>query len=318
MHEFYIVGAEQNSEHMKEWQRYKKGVVFKINTHTKKLQNVWEYESPKEVCAEDPSIQFTAATLKEGNLFVGTQTEVLVYDISAKVRKNYISLPLMNDIHHVRPRVNGNLLIVNTGLDMVIECTSKGEIVNLWNVLRDAPWSRFAPGVDYRKVASTKPHRSHPNYVFELQEQVWVTRCLQKDAVCLTDPSKKINIGRQLIHDGVVYKDHIYFTQVDGRIVIVNTSTLKVESEVNLVQISGHKENIGWCRGIRPLSKDVMLVGFSRIRPKSRKAENGSIGYEGDYGVLPTRIACFNIKEKKLIWEKNVESAGLNAIYSIN
>jgi outer membrane protein assembly factor BamB len=318
MNEIYLVGAEQNSEHMKEWQKYKKGVVFKIDIQTQQLQKVLDYESPKEVCPEDPSIQFTAATLKEGKMYVGTQTEVLVYNIDKAVRENYISLPVMNDIHHVKPRVNGNLLIVNTGLDMVIECTPGGEIVNLWNVLGDEPWSRFDPLIDYRKVASTKPHQSHPNFVFEFHDQIWVTRCLQKDAVCITDSSQQINIGRQLIHDGVVYKGHIYFTQVDGRVVIVNAATLKVEREVNLVQISGHKENIGWCRGIMPLSKDVILVGFSRIRPKSKKAEDGSISYEGDYGVLPTRLACFNIKENKLMWEKNVEGAGLNAIYSIN
>lgn len=72
---------------------------------------------------------------------------------------------------------------------------------------------------------------------------------LAKDAICLTNRAKKINIGRELIHDGVVYNGKIYFTQVDGRIVIVNAKTLEVERTVNLVQISGHSEKIGWCRG---------------------------------------------------------------------
>jgi hypothetical protein len=145
-----------------------------------------------------------------------------------------------------------------------------------------------------------------------------VTRCLQKDAICLTDRMKRINIGRQLIHDGVVYNGKIYFTQVDGRIVIVNANTLKMERVVNLVEISKHQEKIGWCRGIKPISEDLMLVGFSRIRPSSKNNKDGSTKYVGDFGVMPTRLSCFNIKSNMLVWEKNLEEYNFNVIYSIH
>ncbi|MBH9965393.1 hypothetical protein ACKA06_03890 [Rossellomorea oryzaecorticis] len=319
MKELFLVGAEQKADVMKDWEQFKKGVILKFNLQTKTSQKVIEYTSPKDVCADhEASISFTAATLKGNRLYVGTTTEVLVYDVSNFTPIQYMSLPFMNDIHHVSPMKNGNLLVANTGLDMVVELNVSGRVERLWNVLGRAPWHRFDPEVDYRKVATTKPHHSHPNYVFEIENDIWVTRCLQKDAVCLTSPEKHIDIGRQLVHDGIAYKNHIYFTQVDGRVVIVNRNTLKVERIVDLVQISAHKEKIGWCRGIKPLSEDIILVGFTRIRPSSKRNQDGNIEYKGDFGVLPTRLACFNIKKNILLWEKNLEDAGMNAIYSIN
>ncbi|NQD64946.1 hypothetical protein HP456_03340 [Bacillus haikouensis] len=319
MEEFFLVGAEQKSKVMKDWQQFKKAVILKFNLQNKTLKKVIEYESPKEVCADhEASISFTAATLRGNKLYVGTTTEVLVYDTSSLSLIQRISLPLMNDIHHVKPGKNGNILVVNTGLDMVVELNGAGSVERMWNVLGQAPWQRFDPSIDYRKITTTKPHQSHPNFVFELDEEIWVTRCLQKDAVCLTNPGKKINIGRQLVHDGVVFKNQIYFTQVDGRVVIVDRGTLKVERVVDLTEIRPGNEKIGWCRGIKPLTKDIILVGFTRVRPSSQRNKDGTTKYLGDYGVLPTRLACFNIKENKLLWEKNLEVSGLNAIYSIN
>ncbi|TMU87706.1 hypothetical protein FGG79_06215 [Bacillus sp. BHET2] len=319
MKDLYLVGAEQKSNVLKDWEQFKKAVVLKFDGSTKKAERVIEYISPKEVCpSREASISFTAATLENKKLYVGTQTEILVYNSFTYKLEDYYSLPLFNDVHHVKPRKNGNLLVVNTGLDMVIELHSSGKIINLWNVMGGDPWERFDQRVDYRKVPTTKPHQSHPNFVFELNDEVWVTRCLQKDAICLTDRTKRINIGRQLIHDGVVFKGKIYFTQVDGRVVIANAKTLSVEKVVNLVEISQHQQKIGWCRGIKPLSDDLVLVGFSRIRPSSKKKEDGSTMYVGEYGVMPTRLSCFNIKSNKLLWEKNLEEFDLNVIYSIH
>jgi outer membrane protein assembly factor BamB len=317
--DLFLVGAEQKSKVMNDWEQFRKAVVLRMDGATKEIKRVIEYISPQEVCPEhEASISFTAGTLRENKLYVGTQTEILIYNVITKTLIDYVSLPLFNDVHHVTSRKNGNLLVANTGLDMVVELDLKGNVINLWNVMGGGPWSRFDPDTDYRKITTTKPHMSHPNFVFELNGEVWVTRCLQKDAICLTDRQKRIDIGRQLIHDGVVYNGKIYFTQVDGRIVIVNASTLKVEREVNLVEISRHNEKIGWCRGIKPLSEELILIGFSRIRPSSKKRADGSTYYVGDYGVMPTRLACYNIKSNTLLWEKNLEEQNMNVIYSIH
>ncbi|MCP3739187.1 hypothetical protein [Rossellomorea sp. BNER] len=319
MSKLYLVGAQQKSKIFSNWELYKKGIVLEIELENHKIKKVVEYNSPPAVCPdENASISFTAATLSNQKLFVGTLTEVLVYNEKNFKIENYISHPMFNDIHHVKPRANGNLLVVNTGLDMVIELSPEGEIVNYWSVIDEQPWQRFNKSTDYRKIPTTKPHKSHPNFVFELNDEIWVTRCLQKDAVCLTDPSKKISIGRELVHDGIIHKNKIYFTQVDGRVVIVNANTLKVEKEINLGGLSNRKMQIGWCRGIKPLNDDIILVGFTRVRPSKEVNPNGKINWRGQYGHMPTRLACFDLKNKKLLWEKNLEDYDLNAIYSIN
>lgn len=201
---------------------------------------------------------------------------------------------------------------------MVVEVTTSGEVVRYWNVAGESPWDRFSETIDYRKIPSTKPHKSHPNFVFELEGEIWVTRCLQKDAICLNDPNKRITIGRELIHDGVRLLDKIYFTQVDGRIVIVDVNTLKVEKEIDLVKITPRNQKIGWCRGIMPLKNDIVLVGFSRVRPSRDVMPDGTVKWKGQYGHMPTRLTCYDLSSHKLIWEINLEKFNMNAIYSIN
>lgn len=75
---------------------------------------------------------------------------------------------------------------------------------------------------------------------------------------------------------------------------------------------------LGWCRGIKVLDDDKVVVGFTRIRPTLKKAPDGNRVWEGQYGVLPTRIACYDLKKGKLLWEQQLEDHGMNAIYSIH
>ena len=110
---------------------------------------------------------------------------------------------------------------------MVVKITPQGELLAEWGVCEEAPWTRFNRSTDYRKVESTKPHKSHPNFVFELDGDIWVTRFHQRDAIALNSSGKSIAIGVEKPHDGLVRGDRIYFSVVDGKIVIVNRHSLK-------------------------------------------------------------------------------------------
>ena len=134
-------------------------------------------------------------------LYACTSTEVLVFEVPGFRRIGYVSLPCFNDLHHVTPTRDGNLLVANTGLDMVVKFTPQSKVLAEWNVSDEDLWSRFSRSVDYRKVETTKPHQSHPNFVFELSDDVWVTRFEQRDAVCLTSRGKKVSIGAQRPHE---------------------------------------------------------------------------------------------------------------------
>jgi hypothetical protein len=229
-----------------------------------------------------------------------------------------MSLPCFNDVHHVRPTIDGNFLVVSTGLDMVLEVTAYGAILRKWNVLGLDPWGHFPRNIDYRKVLTTKPHHSHPNYVFQIGKDIWATRCLQQDAICLTRPNQLIEIGGALVHDGVLVKDTIYFTKVDGHVVTVDRNTLKVKQVYNLNKITNAQKPLGWCRGIKVLNDHTVIVGFTRLRPTAQIV-NGQLIQEGGYDILPTRIACYNLTEGKLLWwEHSLEEYGLNAVFSIH
>ncbi|TPE68332.1 hypothetical protein [Halalkalibacterium halodurans] len=318
MERYYVIGAKQKNQVLKDWEQYERGLILDVFPEKKLVKKCVDYQSPPEVCpAVNPSHSFTAGSIRNNHLYVGTHTEVIKYRLPEFVIEKTISLPCFNDIHHVKPLDDGNLLVVNTGLDMVIKLSENGEVLNEWNVMGEQPWDRFSRKTDYRKVPTTKPHHSHPNYAFTVGEDLWVTRCLQKDAICLSN-NKRIDIGRQLVHDGVVFGDSIYFTQVDGSIVIVDSQNYKVKKVHNLNKLTRTNSPLGWCRGIKVISHDKVIVGFTRIRPSKKVLPNGKTKWEGQYGVLPTRIACFDLKREEKLWEQELEDVGLNAIYSIH
>lgn len=318
MRNLYIVGGQQKERILDEWHQYKKGVIVRLDITSNQVVSSLEYISPQEACSDnDPSILFKAGTVKNQQLYVCTQTEILVYSLPKLKLIRYLSLPCFNDVHHVRPTMDGNYLVVSTGLDMVLEATTNGEVLREWNVLGQDPWGRFSHNIDYRKINTTKPHQSHPNYVFQIGKEIWATRCLQQDAICLTRPQQQIEIGGALVHDGVLVRDTIYFTKVDGYVVTVDIYTLKVKQVFNLNEITNGQKPLGWCRGIKVLNKHTVIVGFTRLRPTIQE-ENGQFIQEGWYDTLPTRIACYNLTEGKLLWEHSLEQYGMNAVFSIH
>ena len=56
--------------------------------------------------------------------------------------------------------------------------------------------------------------------MFLLGDEPWVTRFELRDAISLHDHARRIDIGGERIHDGVPHDGAIYFTSVDGKIVL--------------------------------------------------------------------------------------------------
>jgi hypothetical protein len=327
MTSLYVVGAKQRdfNYYKSEWHRHEKGVILQLSTETGEVERRIEYVSPPEVCAEnEPSIVFKAATLLGNNLYVPTQTEILIYEIPSLKQVGYVSLPCFNDVHHITPSKVGNLLVANTGLDMVVEVSPLGETLRVWNVLGEEPWQRFSQNIDYRKVVTTKPHKSHPNYVFEFGEEIWVTRFEQKDAICLTNFQRRISLDIERCHDGIVYKDKVYFTTVNGYIIVADLESCKVNKIFNLNTIGSYDatKTLGWCRGLDILDEHRIIVGFSRLRP-TKFVENiqwvkYKIGMRNTLGHLPSRIALYDLKEEKICWEYNLEEREMNVVFSVH
>jgi hypothetical protein len=322
----YAVGGSQRpgaTHRTKEWHTYGAGVVVSVEVETGRLESCVEYVSPPEVCPEsqDPSILFKSGTLVESKLYVPTPTELLVYDVPSFTRSRYVSLPCFHDVHHVRPGADGTLVVANTGLDMVVEVGPDNTVRREWSVTGDAPWKRFSKEVDYRKVVSTKPHHSHPNHVFFLDGDLWVTRCDQHDALCLSREQAPIPIAEGLIHDGLVRGDSVYFTVVSGEVVIVDSAEKAVRRRFDLNAISGGGAPLGWCRGIEVLDDDHVVVAVSRLRPTKWKQNVRWVKYRlggRGTGLLPTRLIMFDLRKERRCWEVDLEPAGMNVVFSVH
>ena len=320
----YVVGGRQRRlrpvrAHFGDWYEYESGVLLHIDTATGAARQVVEYQTPAAECPpEDPAILFKSGTLADGSLYLTTQTEVLVYRVPSFALATRISLPSFNDVHHVRPTADGTLLVAVTGLDMVSEVTLGGEVVREWNVWQpgESVWGdRFSRDVDYRLVPTTKPHLAHPNHVFLIGDEPWATRFQQKDAVSLLDPTRRIDIGLERIHDGIVYGDRVLFTTVDGKVVIADTRTLTVTEVIDLHDMHDKDLLLGWCRGLL-LDGDRLWVGFSRMRA-TRFRDNVAFLKNGFRHHLGTHVACYDLRERRCVAQIDTEAVGLNAVFGV-
>jgi hypothetical protein len=318
----FVAGGQQRTlrgltADMDSWYEYQKGVILDVDTVHGRAHVVHEYVSPADAAPpSQPAILFKSGTLVGDLLYVCTQTEVMIYRVPSFERVTYISLPFFNDVHHVRPTPNGTLLVADTGLDMVVELTRDGDVVNMWNVEGEpSPWTRFSPDTDYRLVPTTKPHLSHPNHVFYIGDEPWATRFQHKDAVSVTDPTRRIDIGLERLHDGVVQGDRVYFTTVDGKVAIADTHTLKVVQVMDLTKAHPDDMLLGWARGLM-LDGDFMWVGFSRIRPTKIRENVGWLvrGLKRDFG---THVGCYDLRTGESVQQIAVEQYGLSAIFGI-
>ncbi len=318
----YVTGATQKRVGLKarrEWEAYEKAIILRVDPERASVELCAEYITPPALCPDvEPSISFEGGTLEGNRLYTCTRTEALVYELPRFDLVRHLSLPCFNDVHHVRPTGSGNLIVTNTGLDMVLEVTPEGKTLREWGVLGESPWVRFSRDVDYRKVPTTKPHLSHPNYTFFRNGALWVTRCHQSDAICLTEPGPRISVGEEVCHDGVVHGGKIYFTTVNGTIVVVNAQTLETERVVELNQIDNADHSIlGWCRGLLVLDESHVWVGFTRLRT-TRFKENVKWVKDLIKGPeKPSHIALYDISARKRLAEIDLEPYDMHMVFGI-
>ena len=315
----YVIGGKQRGERplragQQVWDGYERGLVLYIDLASHEVSTCLEYPPATDSVGDEAAISLQASTIEDERLYTCTEREVMVYALPTFEQLHYISHPWFNDVHHVRPSPSGNIVVANAGLEMILEFTPEGEVVQVWNALGEDPWAHFDPALDYRRI-STKPHQAHPNFTFFLDSELWATRFHQGDAVSLTKPGKTVSVSSERIHDGILHDGHLYFTAVNGEIVVVDAATLRQAEVIDLTTLHDDRTLLGWCRGV--LVEDTkMWVGFSRIRP-TRFRENVSWIAHGFRRSRATHIACYDLERRTCVIEIELETSGLAAIYSI-
>jgi hypothetical protein len=313
----YLTGGRQKPRKADEWRQFEQAVILRLEPASGSIQQKVAYASPPEFCpGEDPSFQFKAAIIEGNRLYTCTNTEVLIYEVPGFRLVHRLSLPCFNDLHYARPAPGGNLYVVVTGLDMLVEVTLQGDVLREWPMAAADPWQRFSRSTDYRKVPTTKPHAAHPNFVTPVGGDLWVSRAKQEDVICVTQPDRRVQFCASP-HDGVRHNGRVYFTTVNGFIYILNEQTMAVEQCIDLNALDQRESALGWVRGILPLDGNLCWVGFTRLRP-TRFKENLSWLRRGLRRYhLPTRVALYDLARKELCREFDTEPHGLNAIFSI-
>jgi hypothetical protein len=304
---------------LKEWESCQRAMLVEVDPITRSSRNCIEYESPKEATPDAlPAVLFKSSTLRGNKLYACTATEVVIYDLPSFRLATYISLPFFNDVHHVYPTPQGTLLVMVTGLDIVAEVSIEGKFLRHWDVMGEDTWSIFSRETDYRKIPTTKPHRAHANHIFQLGEEIFVTRFHQRDAVSLRDPRRRIEIGVQRPHDGFLFNGSLYFTTVDGHVVMASPGTLKIERIIDLNKMSGPSgDTLGWCRGLLPLDERFLWVGFTCVRFTRFKENVNWVRGRKQRAHRPSHIALYDLQSGCCLEEIETEPHGIGVVFSL-
>ena len=274
-----------------------------------------EYTSPPENLGEGCSVRFTAGCPHRGKWYQTSSTELVMYNVADWSVEKVFSHPSFHDLHGIAV-TDDEMVIVNTGLEMLQFLNRDGEIIRELNLASVPTWERFDRNTDYRRVISTKPHEIHVNHAVKIDGQWWATRCLKQDAINIVNPEDRIDIGVGNPHDGIIRGDFIYFTTTNAHLVVANVATRKVEEIIDLNKLSRKGATFGWCRGLE-VDGDEAFVGFTRLRPSKwsgvfRTAKEIVKGRK-----RKTHIQRVNIKRKELVDSYEYETNGSSAIFTL-
>lgn len=318
--ELYVLGGRQILRRTRgsggEW-RCDEALLVRLEPATGRAELVFRYTTPPSLCpARETSFLFKAGSWDGDHLLLCTQTDVLRLDPSTLRVSEHFSHPWLNDVHHVA-RIDGRLHVVSTGLDALLVVGTDGERVELRSALDESPWRRLDPARDWRLVPTTKPHQAHPNFVFRTSHGLWLTRFVQRDAICLDDRRRTIALGDAPPHDGHVSDGRVWFTRVDGHLLVADPEACAVVADHPLQSYEDDGEPLGWCRGLH-VEDGVAFVGFSRLR-STRWRENLHWLRPGRPRVSqrPSRVTAYDLAGRRKLAEWNLERLGLHALYAI-
>jgi hypothetical protein len=263
--------------------------------------------------------RLTAATIVGSRLYIGSATQVLIFSWPSLELVQEIDSPYFHDIHHVT--VIGDLIyVMSTGLDAVLTFRLNGEFNSIKSVILADVWEKFNRDTDYRKIGTLKPHDAHPNFVFEMNGDVWCTRFKQRDVVKLSDLNSTIPVSDHAgIHDGFSFGDSIFFTSVNGHVIELSKSAGKIVEDLDLNKLDDRGVPLGWCRGLY-VTKDYFFIGFSVLRTTKLEENLAWLNSEWKDRVarrLPSRVVVVDRRARKITREFNLAYPDVDMIFTI-
>lgn len=324
-HQLLVTGGvlRENGFELGEGKYYGCAKLLRLDLDSGDIEEVLSVsEGSENFPAEHPNLEFTVGDRDGDFLWLAMDTEIRKYHAHSLALLETFSHPCFHNIHSVAVHFD-ELYVTSTGLDMVVVLDKlTGAIKNRINAEGKPVWHRFSEDIDYRMMHSTRPHDCHPNFVFWLDGNPWVTRCTQEDAVMLKDPNERIDISGPektiSVHDGVEMDGKIHFTTVDGCIVVVDSKRNQPAETIDLTEFKGFGGLRGWCRGLFFMD-DLCYVGFSRLR-RTRRLEKlawvSKLLPRGD-AIEQASILAIDIKQKRIVRDYRFPIGSIDAIYGL-
>lgn len=313
----------ENGFELGEGKYYGCAKLLRLNTASSSIEELLAVDEGNENFPDiHPNLEFTVGDVEGDRLWLATDTEIRCYQYPSLRLIETFSHPCFHNIHSVAVR-GDELYVTSTGLDMVVVLNKHdGSILKYLNAEGQPTWHRFSPDVDYRKQHSTRPHDCHPNYVFWIDDEPWVTRCTQEDAVALNDMSKRIDISGSKkpisVHDGIVRDGRIFFTMVDGSLVVADAQSPQHTDVIDIPSMKGFGGLRGWCRGLY-VDGNTCYVGFSRLRKTKRleKIEWARRLLMKGASVEESSVLAIDLERMEIIADFRIPPGMIDAVYSI-
>lgn len=176
-----------------------------------------------------PRFGFTGLSRYNGHIYAGSWNGVYVLDESNLEWVGFISNTLTNDLHGILADDIG-LWTILTPYDTLVLNDYNGHILNTWTINRDLGVERYqGPEVDWRFVG--KQFRGscgffHFNFIRREGNKIWLTSRSCNALIVLDLLTEECTLRLMnlctpsLLHDGVKIDSKIYFTSIDGKIII--------------------------------------------------------------------------------------------------
>lgn len=291
---------------------YAHGVVAELDLETRELTKRLEWRDPEWESVPDISHVIKGGSWNMDQLLLCTERNLLWVDPHTWRVTRQWSHPAMNDVHHALS-VRGTLYVACAGLDAVLEVHADDKAV-IRGVARpvEMPWTD-------QRTLDLAPHRAHPNYLFEWQRDVWVTRFQTRDAAPLHGRGKRsFHLGRVPVHDGLVTRRGVFFTSVDGKLLQTGVHGLTVQP---LQGPDTRDEPLGWCAGLCLDRDGTAWVGFSRLRNSHFREHMAWVGssLQGTSFETrrPTRLQQHDPRTGALLDTVDLESVGIDEVFGL-
>jgi|WetSurMetagenome_2_1015567.scaffolds.fasta_scaffold52668_3 hypothetical protein len=251
---------------------------------------------------------------QHGEFYVATFGQVLRVNLQQGSSETVWTASFLNDLHAVN-FFHDRMYVVNTGLERIeIVDPQSGTHQASIDLQKYIGSSRtFDLSLDYRHVWTTQPHLVHANHCFLYDNEVWVTRFCQMDALAL-ESRRRIDLSSWgNPHDGLVQENEVFFTTTNGHLVSYCLAADRFQSW-DLNDILG-RDQLGWCRGLA-VSDNVALVAFTQFRPSVTKEMGKWILQDVKLQRNPSFIVKLDLERNRVLAKYDFQERDLT-IYGI-